>query len=128
MRKLIILASFLTLGGCSLFAIRYDANEYRIISEIRAHAILAKENCNDKIASAKESEEIYKQIILFVTYTQYLPKNQNINNSAKELEKISLGLKNAYHNEVSETFCKLKFENIENVAELIQQGAGGKPR
>jgi len=43
---------------------------------------------------------------------------------------MSYGLRDQYAkgNKVSSTFCRIKFENIENSAKIIQQAVGAKPR
>lgn len=135
--RYLILSLTLVLSGCATydkvldaFFMKYDSNEYRIISEIRSNAKIFKADC-DQIDKAKVNSQILSyQSTHFVTLTEYLPRNTVVVKSAKELDQIIQGLSDQYkkNQKVSTTFCKLKLDNVEKNAELMQKTIGAKPR
>jgi hypothetical protein len=132
MKKILFLSLFL-LAGCKTlvdsYLMKYDTNEYQLITEIRTTSQLAKEKC-DNPDVASETVKLYSLTVSFVNYTQFLPHDDKVKNAAVELNKMSAGLRDQYakNNKVSSTFCRIKFENIENSAKIIQQAVGAKPR
>ena len=126
-----------TLSGCSMlttltdaYLMKYDANEYKIITEIRADAQAYKKACSNELMSTPNAVAMAEKTNLFVLYTQYLPHNEPAKKASIELDKIAQGLKDQYVNssKVSSVFCKIKFETIEHSAESIQKMTGAKPR
>jgi hypothetical protein len=132
MKKILFLILFF-LTGCSTlvdsYLMKYDTNEYQLITEIRTTSQLAKEKC-DTPDAATDSVKLYSLTVSFVNYTQFLPHDDKVKNAAVELNKMSNGLRDQYakSSKVSAAFCKIKFENIENSAKIIQQAVGAKPR
>jgi hypothetical protein len=133
MKKILIFLNLFLLTGCSTlldaYLMKYDSNEYKIITEIRTTAELARDKCEGSTA-ADESLNLYTLTVSFVNYTEFLPHDDKVKNAAIELNKMSAGLKDQYlkGTKVSPSFCKIKFENIENSAKIIQQAVGAKPR
>ena len=120
------------LSGCTLldaYLMKFDSNEYQIITDIRTTAQLGKEKC-DSTDIAIETVNLYSLTVSFVNYTQFLPHDDKVKTAAVELNKMSTGLRDQYAKgvKVSPTFCRIKFENIENSAKIIQQAVGAKPR
>jgi hypothetical protein len=134
MKKLLLIAAVSMLSGCALvdayLMTKYDPNEYRIISEIRSDAKQYKAECSNPILSAPNAIAIANKTQLFEVYSQHIPRNDNGYNSAKNLNEIAQGLAAKYKDDskVSPMFCKLKFQSIENSAEVIQHVLGGRPR
>jgi hypothetical protein len=134
MKRLLIVLSILALNGCALYdaymMTGYDSNEYRIITEIRTDAGIYKEQCDAVEASRMNAVAISHKTMLFENYESQIPRNSNGINASRELNKIAQGLKERYKNgpQVSPTFCKLKFQSIENSAETIQHVVGNRPR
>jgi sugar diacid utilization regulator len=133
MKKLVLIAFILLLSGCAVldaYLMKYDTNEYRIITEIRAEAKGYKEECNDPLLSRPNAIAMADKTNLFVMYSQYLPHNKPVITASMELDKIAQGLKTQYTSsaKVSPAFCKIKFQSIETSAESMQKIIGDKPR
>jgi sugar diacid utilization regulator len=133
MKKLAAIAVVTLLSGCAVidaYLMKYDTNEYKIITEIRADAQNYKASCANEMLSAANSVAIADKTNLFMLYSQYQPHNEPVKNASVELNKIAQGVKDQYAKgtKVSPVFCKLKFDNIEKSAETIQKTVGDKPR
>jgi hypothetical protein len=133
MKKLLLAAVIAGLSGCALidaYLMKYDPNEYHIISDIRTMANLAKAKCGDPVESKAQADALANKTTSFVIYTQYTPHNDLVKKSSVELDKMAQGLKTQYEksDKVSPAFCKIKFENVEKSAETIQKVVGDKPR
>lgn len=132
MKKLLLL-SLLTLAGCGTlldsYLMKYDANEYMMITSIRTSAHQFKTGCGDQVQSKANALILNNQTTLFKNYVQYLPHNDKVIDASKELDKITEGLTNQYQKgSVSLAFCKIKFESVEKSAETMQRVIGDKPR
>ena len=133
MKRLLVLCAFFALSGCSIldaYLMKYDTNEYRIISEVRSDAQGYKETCANELISTTNAVAIADKTRLFVVFSQYQPHNEPVIKASIELDKIAQGLKTQYAsgNRVSPVFCKIKFESIEHSAEAMQKIIGAKPR
>lgn len=134
MKKLILLAAIVMLGGCSTlvdsYLMKYDTNEYALITKIRLEANVGKNDCDNPVLSHQEAVAMAQSTQYFVMYTEHEPHNDATAKSAIELNNMAQGLKSAYDKEtpVSPMFCKLKYGNIESSAETIQKTVGAKPR
>jgi hypothetical protein len=108
---------------------KFDSNEYQIITDVRTTAQLAKEKC-DTPDAAINANNLYALTVSFSNYTEFLPHDSKVKNAAVELNKMSTGLRDQYAkgSKVSSAFCRIKFENIENSAKIIQQAVGAKPK
>lgn len=132
--KILFLISFFSLiSGCTLvdaFLMKYDPNEYKLISEIRTLANFAKAQCENHQESKNNALLIANKTYSFVQFVQYIPRNDTVKKASVELDKIAQGLKDHYikNEKVSVAFCKVKFNNIESSAEIMQQKIGDKPR
>jgi len=132
--KKLLLVSVICLSGCSslidAYFLKYDPNEYAIISDIRTTSALSKEHCDDFQESKRNSTIISAKTKGFKDYVQHTPHNDKVINSSIELDKMGQGLKDFYskNDKVSPAFCKLKFDSIEKSAELMQKTIGAKPR
>lgn len=132
MKKLSLLAVLL-LAGCGTmldaYLMKYDPNEYMMITGIRTAANQFKTTCTDTVQSKSNAAMLHNQTILFKNYVQYLPHNDKVIDASKELDKIAEGLTTQYQKgTVSLAFCKIKFESIEKSAETMQRVIGDKPR
>jgi hypothetical protein len=131
-RTTIILAAVL-LNGCALwdayFMAPYDANEYMLITEIRTNAIQYRRQCDNPVMAQVNAQAMANRTELYEKYEEQIPKNDNGIKSARALNEIAQGLNTAYvKGPVSPTFCRLKYNNIEHSAELIQRVTAGRPR
>ena len=131
-RTALILAAVL-LPGCALwdayFMAPYDANEYMLITEIRTNAAIYREQCANPVAAPVNAQAMANRTQLYERYEEHIPRNENGFRAAKALNEIAQGLNTAYSKgPVSPVFCKLKYNNIEHSAELIQRVTAGRPR
>ena len=134
MKRLLLTLLIPVLSSCALvdayLMTKYDANEYRIITEIRADAMSYKSQCTDATASARNAHVIADKTQLFEFYNQHIPRNNNGIRASHNLNEIAQGLKKRYESgtPVSATFCRIKFEGIEIAASTIQNVVGNRPR
>ena len=90
-----------------------------------------KTQCDDAAKSRLNAMAISYKTMLFKNYEEQIPNNKNGYNASVELNKIAQGLRDRYKDPkvpVSASFCKLKFQSIENSAETIQHVVGNRPR
>ena len=107
----------------------YDANEYLQITEIRVMAGQYRQQCDSFQTSAVNAQDITRRTMMFERYSEYIPRNENGFKAARALNEIAQGLNTAYGKGIiSATFCRLKYNNIEQAAEIIQRTTAGRPR
>jgi hypothetical protein len=133
MKRISLLLSVFLLSGCALwdayFMAPYDANEYLQVTEIRALAGQYRKQCDNFNQSAINAQAMVNRTDLFEKYSELIPRNDNGYRAARALNEIAQGLNTAYSKGiVSATFCRLKYNNIEHSAELIQRVTAGRPR
>ena len=133
MKKLLLIGVVALLPSCALidsYLMKYDTNEYRIVTEIRTDAQGYKSACSNEMLSITNSQAIADKTRLFMLFSQYQPHNDPVIKASIELDKIAQGLKTQYAtgSKVSPVFCKIKFESIEHSAEEMQKIIGAKPR
>jgi hypothetical protein len=131
--KKIILVALVFLSGCSLldaYLMKYDPNEYSIITEIRSDAQGYKTACDNELMSTTNAVALANKTRMFALFSEHQPHNEPVVKASIELDKIAQGLKTQYvnGNKVSPIFCKIKFESIEHSAETMQKIIGAKPR
>jgi len=135
MKKLLLITTLL-LSGCATFndaldayLMKYDNNEYKLITEIRTKAGVAKDKCRDPVESKKLAKELSYTSAFLMHYAEHLPHNKPIQQATVELNDMVKGLSDKYDSgTVSPVFCKIKFKNIEDSANTMQQSEGKKPR
>ena len=132
-RLFAVFAVAATLPGCAVwdafFMAPYDANEYMLITEIRVNAAQYRRQCDNPVMAPVNAQAMANRTELYEKYEEYIPRNDNGKNAARALNEISQGLNTAYaKGPVSPTFCRLKYNNIEHSAELIQRVTAGRPR
>jgi hypothetical protein len=133
MKRIVLALTCVLLNSCALLdAYRmapYDANEYLQITEIRVMAGQYRQQCDNFQASAVNAQDITRRTMTFERYSEYIPRNENGYRAAKALNEIAQGLGTAYSKGIiSATFCRLKYNNIEHAAEIIQRTTAGRPR
>jgi hypothetical protein len=133
MKKVLLV---LLLSGCATFndaldayLMKYDNNEYKLITEIRTKAGVAKDKCSDSVESKRLAKELLYTSTFLMHYAEHLPHNKPIQQSTVELNDMVKGLSDRYDSgSVSPVFCKIKFTSIEESANRMQQSEGKKPR
>ena len=133
MKRILVAVFALSLTSCAVwdayFMAPYDANEYMLITEIRATAGVYRKQCDNPVLAPQNAQAISARTDLFEKYEELIPRNDNGYRAARALNEIAQGLNTAYtKGTVSTVFCKLKYNNIEHSAELIQRVTAGRPR
>ena len=133
MKRISIILSIFLLSGCALwdayFMAPYDANEYMLITEIRTNADIYRRQCDNPVLAPQNAQHMADRTLLYQRYEENIPRNENGFRAAKALNEIAQGLSSAYgKGPVSTVFCKLKYNNIEHSAEIIQRVTAGRPR
>ena len=133
MKRIFLIAFALSLTSCALWdaymMAPYDANEYLQITEIRASAGQYKKQCDNPVLAPVNAQAIANRTDLFEKYEELIPRNDNGIKASRALNEIAQGLNTTYgKGTVSPVFCKLKYNNIEHSAELIQRVTAGRPR
>jgi hypothetical protein len=133
MKRILLAAFALSLTSCAVWdaymMAPYDANEYLQITEIRTNAIQYRRQCDNPILAPVNAQVMANRTELYEKYQEQIPRNANGFKAAQALNEISQGLNTAYaKGPVSSMFCKLKYNNIEHSAELIQRVTAGRPR
>ncbi len=133
MKRMILAFSCVMLSSCALLdaylMAPYDANEYLQITEIRVLAGQYRQQCDSFQASAANAQDITRRTVMFERYSEYIPRNENGHRAAKALNEIAQGLGVAYSKGiVSATYCRLKYNSLEQAAELVQKTTAGRPR
>ncbi len=129
MKKLFLIGSLaFFLAACGALNVGYyDANEYGLVTKIRATAISSKEICNwSPITGTDAAWPLLPQARLLELYTQYSVDNELTHEMAIELKSLVDEL--AQHEVMSKFFCIEKLTNIEKAAEHIQQAIAKKER
>jgi hypothetical protein len=133
MKRIVLALSTALLSSCAVwdayFMAPYDANEYLQITEIRTNAIQYRRQCDNPVLAQVNAQAMANRTELYERYQEQIPRNANGFKAAQALNEISQGLNTAYaKGPVSPVFCKLKYNNIEHSAELIQRVTAGRPR
>jgi hypothetical protein len=133
MKRIVLVLTCVLLSSCALLdaylMAPYDTNEYLQITEIRVMAGQYRQQCDNFQTSAANAQDITRRTMMFERYSEYIPRNENGYKAAKALNEIAQGLGTAYGKGiVSSVFCRIKYNNLEQAAELIQQVTAGRPR
>ena len=133
MKRIVLALTCVLLTSCALLdaylMAPYDANEYLQITEIRVMAGQYRQQCDNFQASAANAQDITRRTVMFERYSEYIPRNENGYRAARALNEIAQGLGTAYGKGiVSSVFCRIKYNNLEQAAELIQRVTAGRPR
>lgn len=133
MKKLLLVALLASLNGCVLLEAyqmaHFDNNEYMLINGIHTQAAVAANKCGTfEVTNAVDS--IYFSSLELKNYAASIPHNEATIKMTDELVVITKELSDKYYGteEVSATYCKLKFSTIEKNAITMQKVIGDKPR
>lgn len=135
MKKLIVSLFLVTsLSGCALFdayfMAGYDTTEYSLVNKIRTKAELSVEDCKDATKSKQNADDLYFTAVELKNFSENIPRNVDTAKLAGNLVELTKQGKEQYvkNPNVSETFCKLKLQQISRSAEVAQKVIGKKPR
>ena len=134
MKIVIALALVSTLSGCALldayFMAGYDTNEYALVNKIKTKADLSVDDCKDQVKSKQNADDLYFVAVEMRNFSQNIPRNVDTTKLAGNLVELTKQGKEMYAkgSPVSETFCKLKLQQISRSAEVAQKVIGKKPR
>jgi hypothetical protein len=121
------------LSSCAIYdavtTSHFDNNEYQHIVDIRNLALTGKTFCKDPVESLAFAGKVASKTQMFMIYEEHLSSNVDAHKAAKVLDEIAQGLVKRYSTPpVSETFCKIKFDSIQNAAGVLQHVIGNRPR
>jgi len=135
MKKLIVVAIISTsLSGCALWdaymMAGYDTTEYALVNRIKTQADLYAEDCKDSNKSKQNADNLYITAVELKNFSTNIPRNEDTAKLAGNLVELTKQGKEQYvkNPNVSETFCKLKLQQIGRSAEVAQKVIGKKPR
>jgi hypothetical protein len=135
MKKILAAVILVTsLSGCALIdaylMAGYDTNEYALVNKIKTKSELAVDDCKDSIKSKQNADDLYYTAIELRNFSQNIPRNDDTTKLAGNLVELTKQGKELYVKtpSVSETFCKLKLQQISRSAEVAQKVIGKKPR
>ena len=135
MKKLIAsLVVVSSLSGCALIdaylMAGYDTNEYALVNKIKTQAELSIDDCKDTVKSKQNADNLYVTAIELKNFATNIPRNEETAKLAGNLVELTKQGKELYakNPNVSETFCKLKLQQIGRSAEVAQKVIGKKPR
>lgn len=135
MKKLIAVVIISTsLSGCALWdaymMAGYDTTEYALVNRIKTQADLYTEDCKDSNKSKQNLDSLYFTTIELKNFATNIPRNEDTAKLAGNLVELAKQGKELYVKSpnVSETFCKLKLQQIGRSAEVAQKVIGKKPR
>ena len=123
-----------TLTGCAVwdayFMAKYDNIEYALINKIRTLSELSTDTCKDTIISKDNFNAMYFVAVELNNFSQHVPRNKDTHKISQNLVELTKQGKEMYakSSNVSETFCKIKLQQINRSAELAQKVIGAKPR
>ncbi len=135
MKKLILIGLLSsTLSGCALIdaylMAKYDTTEYSLVNRIKTQADLAVDDCKDVAKSKQNADNLYVTAVELRNFSVNIPRNEDTAKLAGNLVELTKQGKEQYvkNPNVSETFCKLKLQQISRSAEVAQKVIGKKPR
>jgi hypothetical protein len=135
MKKTLLVVLFATsLSGCTLLdaylMAGYDTNEYALVNKIKTKADLSVDDCKDQTKSKQNADDLYFVAVEMRNFSQNIPRNVDTAKLAGNLVELTKQGKEMYAkgSPVSETFCKLKLQQISRSAEVAQKVIGKKPR
>ncbi len=134
MKKLLIVLAVLSLNGCALIdaylMAGYDTNEYALVNKIKTKSELYVDDCKDNAKSKQNADDLYNTAVELRNFSVNIPRNDDTAKLAGNLVELTKQGKELYVKtpNVSETFCKLKLQQISRSAEVAQKVIGKKPR
>ena len=89
-----------------------------------------KSDCENENLSYQNSINLAEKTNFFQMYTENIPNEVDMAVAVKELNNMINGLTEEYksNQQTHATFCRIKFENIENSAKNIQKILGARPK
>ena len=123
-----------SLSGCALidayFMAKYDTTEYGLVNKIKTKADLSIDDCKDPKKSKENADVLYFTAVEFRNFSVNIPRNEDTTKLAGNLVELTKQGKDLYAKDTppSETFCKLKLQQIGRSAEVAQKVIGNKPR
>ena len=135
MKKLILIATAsMFLSGCALIdaylMAGYDTTEYALINRIKTQSELYVEDCKDVSKSKQNADNLYATAVELKNFSANIPRNEETTKLATNLVELTKQGKYLYvkNTNVSETFCKLKLQQIGRSSEVAQKVIGRKPK
>jgi uncharacterized protein YceK len=137
MKRLLLISLITLLTGCasinklidSYRMARFDNNEYSLVTQIHTLAQVGVTKCSTADAPVY-ADTVYVKSLELRNYSASIPENKDTITMTIELLAITKGLKDRYASgdPVSQKYCELKFNNIENSSGTMKTVIGAKPR
>jgi len=137
MKKLVLISLLVSLTGCASIntiidayrMAKFDSNEYSLVNQIHTQAQVGVSKCGTKEVLVYV-DNVYVKSIELRNYSASIPYNKETVTMTIELAAITKGLKDRYDSgdAVSQKYCELKFNNIENSSGTMKTVIGSKPR
>jgi hypothetical protein len=133
MKKIALISLVLLLNGCALIdayrMARFDNIEYALVNQIHTQAQLGVVSCGTDLVYS-QVDDIYFKTVELRNYSASIPRNEETVAMTNDLYDITKGLKDRYASdeEVSQKYCEIKFNNIENSTGTMKKVIGAKPR
>lgn len=130
MKYFILICLIFLLSGCTLwdsyFLTKFDNNEYYLVTKIRTDSDVILNKCSDNQFVKVKIDELTYNSILLKNYSQYITYNNDTIKMTNDLYNMINDTKQMYNKDVSETYCKLKFNAIIRSSTKIQEVLGSK--
>jgi uncharacterized protein YceK len=137
MKKLAVISLVVLLTGCasvtklidSYRMARFDNNEYMLVNQVHTQAQVGVTKCGTTDIQIYV-DNVYVKSVELRNYSATIPHNNETVIMTTELTAITKGLKDRYDSgdPVSQKYCELKFNNIENSSGTMKTVIGAKPR
>ena len=133
MKKLIfVLFVVANMAGCAaLFMAPYDPGENMLINKVAVGSEGMKEYCSDYTQTRHNVTSLFTQAKQLKNYSHSLPNNELTTKMVDPLFLMVEDMHTRYKNEkdnVSKTYCELKFQSISDSAKHIQKTIAKRPR
>ena len=137
MKRLALISLIVLLTGCASITklidsyrmAKFDNNEYSLVTQIHTLAQVGVTKCGTNDAPVY-ADTVYVKSLELRNYSASIPENKDTITMTTELLAITKGLKDRYASgdPVSQKYCELKFNNIENSSGTMKTVIGAKPR
>jgi hypothetical protein len=137
MKRLALISLIVLLTGCasvtklidSYRMARFDNNEYGLVTQVHTLAQVGATKCGTEDAPIY-ADSVYVKSLELRNYSASIPQNKDTITMTTQLVAITKRLKDRYASgdPVSQKYCELKFNNIENSSGTMKTVIGAKPR
>lgn len=117
-----------TISGCSMFGGVYDTNEYASFTNLAFLADQTRQSCGQKEKVEYLVLQMKHASQYAVLFTKHQPNNNELHKISKELNSLTEELYQASLKSMSETYCNVKTQTIQEMAEVAMKASSSKRR